>query len=242
MADPASDDEAIHRVLAAAHARVPRATYRLQFHHGFTFRDARALVPYLDALGVSDVYASPFLKARPGSLHGYDIVDHNALNPEIGTREELAGLAADLRARGMGLVLDFVPNHMGIGSENPWWTDVLENGPSSLYSGFFDIAWQPLQSKLEAKVLLPVLGDAYGKVLDEAQLVLELEGGTFVVRYFEKVLPVNPRSYAMLLEPVATALAAELGEEDEAVLELLSIVTGFTNLPPRTETRRARGA
>lgn len=111
---------------------IPTATYRFQFHKSFTFQDARALVPYLDDLGISHIYASPIFRATPGSTHGYDVCDHNALNPEIGTRTDFDALAADLRSRGMGLILDFVPNHMGIAEpQNLWWMDVLENGPAS---------------------------------------------------------------------------------------------------------------
>src|SRR5262249_44099848 len=120
----------------------PVATYRLQFHAGFTFRDACRLVPYLHDLGISHAYASPYLKARPGSTHGYDIINHELLNPEIGTEEDYADWVTTLHAHKMGQILDTVPNHMGIiGNENPWWNDVLENGPASPYAGFFDIAW-----------------------------------------------------------------------------------------------------
>jgi hypothetical protein len=147
--------------------RVPVATYRLQFNRSFTFEDARALVPYLAALGISDVYASSYLAARPGSLHGYDLVDHNALNPEIGTDAEYERFVEALRERGMGQILDVVPNHMGIAdARNRWWNDVLENGPSSPYAEFFDIDWDPVKRELADKVLLPVLGDQYGRVLE----------------------------------------------------------------------------
>ena len=129
---------------------IPESTYRVQFHAGFKFRDALALVPYLHELGISDLYASPYLKARPGSGHGYDISDHRVLNPEIGTEEEHAALSAALRAHDMGQLLDIVPNHMGIvGNENAWWNDVLENGPSSPYASFFDIDWRSPQADLQ---------------------------------------------------------------------------------------------
>ena len=130
--------------LPIAQPRIPSATYRLQFHRGFTFNDARALLPYLETLGISDVYASPFFQAAPGSTHGYDVVDHNRLNDEVGTEAEFDALTDDLRARGMGLIADFVPNHMGIGQPtNLWWMDVLENGPSSVYARCFDIDFHP---------------------------------------------------------------------------------------------------
>jgi len=140
--------------------RIPAATYRLQFNSRFTFEDARRLLPYLDALGVSDVYASSYLGARPGSMHGYDITDHNTLNPEIGTQEDYDRFVEALRAHGMGQILDVVPNHMGIAAGcNPWWNDVLENGPSSPYAEFFDVDWDPVKRQLANKVLLPILGD-----------------------------------------------------------------------------------
>ncbi|HSN99584.1 MAG TPA: alpha-amylase family glycosyl hydrolase, partial [Candidatus Nanopelagicales bacterium] len=220
---------------------VPRATYRVQLHAGFTFADARAAVGYLAELGVSHLYSSPFFKARPGSTHGYDLVDHNALNPEIGPPGELDALSAALRERGMGLVLDFVPNHMGIGAdENAWWADVLENGPSSLHAPYFDVDWAPVKPELRNKVLLPVLGDHYGRVLERGEMKVELEGGAFSLRYYEHRFPLNPRTYTLILEPLVPGLLEELGEEHDALLELLSILTGLRNLPTRTETRRAR--
>ncbi|HEU4752868.1 MAG TPA: alpha-amylase family glycosyl hydrolase, partial [Armatimonadota bacterium] len=158
-------DDTEHKAAAASAARVPRATYRLQLNHAFTFRQAAAVVPYLARLGVSDLYASPYLQARPGSMHGYDITNHDALNPEIGTEEDHQRLAGVLREHGLGHLLDVVPNHMGIaGHTNPWWWDVLENGPGSPYAAYFDIAWQPLKPEMEGKVLLPLLGDQYGRV------------------------------------------------------------------------------
>ena len=146
---------------------IPSATYRLQFHNGFTFADARGIVPYLARLGISHVYASPIFRAAPGSTHGYDVCDHNELNPELGGRAELEALSAEMKAHGLGLIVDFVPNHMGIEKAlNPWWRDVLENGPASAYANFFDIDWLPVKRELENKVLLPVLGDQYGRVLE----------------------------------------------------------------------------
>jgi (1->4)-alpha-D-glucan 1-alpha-D-glucosylmutase len=147
--------------------RLPVATYRLQFNRSFTFTDAQRRVAYLDALGVSDCYTSPYLKARVKSTHGYDIADHNALNPALGSEVEYAAFVAELRAHSLGQILDIVPNHMGIGeSSNTWWMDVLENGPSSLYASFFDIDWHPPKDELENKVLLPILGHQYGRVLE----------------------------------------------------------------------------
>jgi (1->4)-alpha-D-glucan 1-alpha-D-glucosylmutase len=186
-----------------------RATYRLQFHRGFTFRDATDLVPYLDALGVSHVYASPITEARPGSTHGYDIIDHNRLNPEIGSEEDFRSLIATLQAHGMGLIVDFVPNHMGIGADNAWWCDVLEWGEQSPFARYFDINWHALRADLEGRVLLPMLGEQYGVVLERGELSLSFdpaEGG-FSARYFDHRFPIAPRSYAAILENGGELLA-----------------------------------
>jgi (1->4)-alpha-D-glucan 1-alpha-D-glucosylmutase len=217
--------------------RVPVATYRLQFSRAFTFSAARQMVPYLEALGVGDVYASSYLAARPGSLHGYDIADHNRLNPEIGTEEDYQRFVAALQDRGMGQILDVIPNHMGIAAScNPWWNDVLENGPSSAYAEFFDIDWDPVKRQLANKVLLPILGDQYGRVLENQELILEYADGTFSLRYHETRLPIAPRSATQILGHRLEALTATLGEADPHLQEYQSIITALTNLPPRTET------
>jgi len=179
---------------------VPAATYRLQFHKGFKFRDATALVPYLAALGVSHLYASPFLKARPGSMHGYDVIDHGQVNPEIGTERELTALLTTLKKHGMGMVLDLVPNHMGVlHADNAWWLDVLEKGRASPYARFFDIDWA------RGKLLLPVLGKHYGEALGE--LKLEKKNGRWSVRYFDHRFPLNAKSQRSLKTPPRDTLA-----------------------------------
>ncbi|MCK6588497.1 MAG: malto-oligosyltrehalose synthase [Polyangiaceae bacterium] len=223
-----------------AEARVPIATYRVQFNRAFTFEDATARVQYLSDLGVSDLYASPFFRARPDSTHGYDLVDHNALHSFIGLREQFNRMTDALAERQMGLLLDFVPNHMGIGNENAWWMDVLENGPSSLFAPFFDIDWAPLKVELYNKVLLPILGDHYGRVLENGELRLEYEQGAFFLHYYEKIFPINPRTYPIILEPLLPKLIKALGEEHDTVLEFQSILTGLGHLPPRTETHRSK--
>ena len=167
-----------------ARSNIPRATYRLQLNRDFTFVQATAIVPYLSTLGISHCYISPFLKARPGSMHGYDIVDHNSLNPEIGTPEEFDRFVSTLREHNMGLIVDIVPNHMGImGGDNAWWLDVLENGEASAYACFFDIDWHPLKEELHGKVLVPVLHDHYGAVLEsgELKIAFRAERGEFDV-------------------------------------------------------------
>ena len=135
VSDRGGLSECLDRLAAQKRHRRPVSTYRLQFHRNFRFEDALRLVPYLHSVGITHLYASPILKARPGSVHGYDITDHNQINPEIGTEEEFQKLTRELQARGMGLVLDFVPNHMGVGHGNRWWQDVLENGRASSYAG-----------------------------------------------------------------------------------------------------------
>jgi (1->4)-alpha-D-glucan 1-alpha-D-glucosylmutase len=186
--------------------RAPSATYRLQFSRDFTFAHASALVDYLADLGVSHLYASPFLKARPGSSHGYDIIDHNQINPEIGTIEDLRALADRLRARGMGLILDFVPNHMSVGgNDNAWWLDVLEWGRLSPYAAFFDINWRFSWPDLAGKVLLPVLGDHYGSILEKGEIRLAFDAaeGSFSAWYFDQRFPITPDCYAAVLRDVA---------------------------------------
>ncbi|MGD9614464.1 MAG: malto-oligosyltrehalose synthase [Alphaproteobacteria bacterium] len=187
-----------------------RATYRLQFHKGFTFRDAEALVPYLARLGISHLYASPLMQARPGSTHGYDIVDHNRLNPEIGTEAEFEALVASLASHGMGLIVDIVPNHMGVGgADNSWWLDVLEWGENSPYAPFFDINWDPVRDDLKNRVLLPVLGDQYGAVLEKGEIALRFDPGegNFSAWYYEHRFPISPLSYPEILRRGGTRLS-----------------------------------
>jgi (1->4)-alpha-D-glucan 1-alpha-D-glucosylmutase len=217
--------------------RFPMATYRLQLHRDFRFADAQALVPYFQRLGITDLYTAPFLKARPGSLHGYDVVDHTAINPEIGSEEDLASLAQELAHAGMGLIADVVPNHMAIDDEaNRWWWDVLENGPSSPYAKFFDIDWAPPKEDLANKVLLPILGDQYGKVLENGEIQLAFEAGAFVITYYERRFPVGPRSSIAILEPACERIRPQLDAGNPHLVELESIITSLTVLPSRTES------
>ncbi|HEX3176795.1 MAG TPA: malto-oligosyltrehalose synthase [Methylomirabilota bacterium] len=216
--------------------RIPRATYRLQLGPGLTFDDAAALLDYLQALGVSDCYTSPFLETATRGSHGYDVSDHNRLRDELGGEDAFARLAAALRAHEMGLLVDVVPNHMGIAqNRNAWWFDVLENGAASPYATYFDIDWNPVKAELADKVLLPILGEQYGSVLDKGELRLALEDGRFVVRYYETVLPISPRSYGRILGHRIETLAQHLGGEHADVVRLKSLITWFTTLPPRTE-------
>ena len=216
--------------------RFPDATYRLQFNRAFTFAHATELVPYLHELGVSHCYASPFFKARPGSLHGYDIVDHNAFNPEIGSTEDFDRLVEALRVHGMGQLLDMVPNHMGVmGSDNAWWLDVLENGPASTFAAFFDIDWQSPQPELHGKLLVPVLGDHYGVVLERGELRLEFDGrnGAFSVFYHVHRFPVDPAEYPRILGFRLDLLAQRLGAAHPDLTEFQALIAAFGHLPPR---------
>ncbi|MEO6872029.1 MAG: malto-oligosyltrehalose synthase, partial [Chthoniobacterales bacterium] len=214
--------------------RIPTSTYRLQFNRTFTFKQARAIVPYLHSLGISDCYASPYFQARAESLHGYDITDHNKLNNAIGSREEYEAWVAELHAHEMGQILDFVPNHLGIGeSQNLWWADVLENGPSSPYARYFDIDWRSLKSDLRDKVLIPVLGDQFGRVLERGELQVQYDAGRFFLKYFEHEYPIAPGTYRHILQ-IALEQLAEHKEED-FYAELQSILTALEYLPRRTE-------
>jgi (1->4)-alpha-D-glucan 1-alpha-D-glucosylmutase len=219
--------------------QIPLATYRLQFNRDFTFADATRLVPYLAALGITHCYASPYLRARPGSTHGYDIIDHNLLNPEIGSPEDFENFVAALRQHGMGHILDIVPNHMGVmGSDNGWWLDVLENGEASSYADFFDIDWQPLKDELQGKVLVPVLGDQYGSILDlgELKLTFDKEKGEFSIFYHQHRFPVDPKEYPRVLASGLERLEQSLGASHADFLELQSLISAFNHLPGRQET------
>ncbi len=240
--------------------RFPTATYRVQLNRDCTFLQLADYVPTLSAMGISHVYLAPFLEARPGSVHGYDIVNHARINPEIGTMDDLRKLRQVLDEHGMGLIADVVPNHMAASSNcNAWWQDVLENGPASQFAGYFDIDWQPSKADLHGKVLLPILGEQFGKVLESGQFRLAYEDGCFAVYYFENRLPLAPRSYALILALGLADLQSQVEEEnslgeadsgsgdsgegdvregeggpsEEHLSELLSILTAIRNLPDR---------
>jgi len=215
--------------------KIPASTYRLQFNSHFRFSDAREIVSYLHTLGISDIYASPYFKASVGSLHGYDILDQNSLNPEIGTEDEYDALVSELKQNGMGQILDIVPNHMCIEGQNALWTDVLENGPSSKYAAFFDIDWHPAKKELENKILIPILGDQYGAALEKGELRISFEEGSFFVNYFDHKLPVIPKSYNNILKLRIEELEVELSSAAPQFQELMSIVTALKHLPPSTE-------
>ncbi len=222
--------------------RVPRwypsSTYRLQLQPAFGFAQAAGVVDYLENLGIGGLYLSPMLRARPGSTHGYDICDHTSLNPELGSADDLATLSARASASGMGVVADIVPNHVGVDPAfNLWWREVLENGPCSSYAGYFDIDWDPVTPHLRQKVLLPILGDQYGAVLERGELQLSFEDGHLVLHYHEHGLPVNPRQAPIVLKAAVPMLEQASGADAPELIEFLSILTGLGNLPPYTDTR-----
>ncbi len=213
----------------SSHPSIPTATYRLQFHQDFPFGKAQEIVPYLKKLGISHVYASPIFRASSGSQHGYDVCDHNALNPELGDRNAFEALSQELQEHDMGLILDFVPNHMGIcESENRWWMDVLENGSCSHFAKFFDIDWTPIKRELENKILLPILGDQYGRVLEAGALKVIFTEGLFRLTYEDRLLPISVRTILPLLQKVIERLQSS---EIAPPLELESIAFGLTHLP-----------
>jgi (1->4)-alpha-D-glucan 1-alpha-D-glucosylmutase len=225
----------------AAFTRIPTATYRIQLGPQLTFADLRAIVPYLSALGISDCHLSPFLQPCSEASHGYDVADHGQLNAALGTESDYGALVETLRHHGMGQIMDIVPNHMGIsGSRNRWWMDVLENGRASAYAGFFDIEWEPIKPELKDKVLLPMLGDQYGRALENQELQLEFLDGAFSIRYYGNVLPVAPATYVDILSWRLDEVAQTLGADDPHLLELRSIVTALGHLPQQTEHDAAR--
>ncbi|MBJ6727804.1 malto-oligosyltrehalose synthase [Geomesophilobacter sediminis] len=216
--------------------RIPTATYRLQFNSGFRFSQAQEIVSYLHDLGISDLYCSSYVAAKEGSIHGYDVVNQTVFNREIGTEEDFARLSGELEGRGMGQILDFVPNHMCVESpDNIWWMDVLENGPSSLYATFFDIDWQPVKKELTDKVLLPLLGDQYGRVLERGELSLLYKDGAFFVNAASLDIPLDPKSCLLILTHRLDTLKEQFAPEDPTLTELLSIVTALQHLPGFTE-------
>lgn len=203
---------------------IPTATYRLQLSGAFGFDAAAALVPYLKSLGVSHLYASPFLKARKGSTHGYDITDHSRLNPEFGGDDAFIALSDALAAADIGLILDFVPNHMGVGhDDNAWWLDVLEWGPKSPHADSFDIDWQGLPNRRDAGILLPILGKPYSEVLEQGEIELKFDPaeGSFSAWYFDHRLPIRPQRYTEMIRIIVGAAGAESEDAGRALLALI---------------------
>jgi len=204
----------------------PQASYRIQFHPGFGFDDAAKLTRYLSELGVTHLYCSPYLQSVPGSQHGYDVTDPRRVNVELGGAEAHARMCEALRYNRMGQILDIVPNHMAIGGRgNPWWWDVLENGPSSAYASYFDVDWEPPEARLRNSVLLPVLAAQYGRVLEAGEIQAAREGGDFIIRYQDHRFPMAPRSLPAIFEVAATHCGSD---------ELAFIADSLSQLPLAT--------
>lgn len=210
--------------------RIPTATYRLQFNKEFRFDDARAIVGYLSKLGITDIYASPLLKARKGSTHGYDIIDPLQLNPELGNHEDFQKLVKDLGRHGMGLLLDIVPNHMALSPDNSWWMDVLENGYASPFADYFDIEWHPRLEVTAGRVVLPVLGASVQEVLERHELTLQLHKDSLYLEYYEIKLPLDIKSYSSIMSIGLNALKAE-GENHQLIKRVQQLLQSMNNLP-----------
>ena len=217
---------------------IPSSTYRLQLRAGVDFADASRIAPYLARLGVSHVYSSPYLQAVSGSQHGYDVVDPHQVDADLGGARAHRRFSQTLGEVGLGQVLDIVPNHMAIiGSQNPWWWDVLENGPSSRYARYFDVEWDPPEARDRNQVLLPILGDHYGRIIEAGELRLERDGAIFHLRYHEHTLPLSPRSLDVILARAATrARSAELA----FVADALRALPRSTTTDQASITRRHR--
>ena len=230
------DEDCIHSLLQTD-VRVPVATYRAQMHRDFNFDEAAAIVPYLQRLGLGDFYASPIFEARPGSMHGYDVTRHDRLNPELGGAEHFIPFAERLRNHGMGLLLDIVPNHMGIGPDSVWWQDVLQNGHASRYANYFDIDWNPLKEEMRNKLLLPILGNQYGEELEAKHIQVALEDGRFYVKYYDDHrFPASPRSIPLIFfrRPVGTLPSDQ--ETADMPPDLAEVLRELTQLPPHEST------
>jgi (1->4)-alpha-D-glucan 1-alpha-D-glucosylmutase len=213
--------------------RVPLATYRLQFNKNFTFNDATRILDYLRELGITEIYASPILTSRRGSGHGYDVTDPNRLDPDLGTEKDFDVFLSELEKRGMGLLLDIVPNHMAASSENPWWMDVLENGPDSAFSSYFDIDWHPPSRNLDNKILLPVLGRPFGEALDNGEFKVSFRRDKFSIEYFDSSFPLAPRTYGSVLAHRIGRLRNALDENSAAFQEYQGIVAALSAISDR---------
>jgi (1->4)-alpha-D-glucan 1-alpha-D-glucosylmutase len=209
---------------------VPSATYRVQLNQDFRFADTCKILDYLHELGISDLYLSPILASRKGSGHGYDVTDPTRINPDLGSEEDFAALQSELQNRGMGLLLDTVPNHMAASAENPWWMDVLENGAQSAFAAFFDIEWHPHSRSLDGKILLPVLGRPFGEALDSGEIKLTFQDSRFFFQYFDSLFPLAPRSYHAILNHRFDRLKEILGEDAPAYHEYSGIISSVREL------------
>jgi (1->4)-alpha-D-glucan 1-alpha-D-glucosylmutase len=221
-------------------ALIPLSTYRVQFNKDFRFVDCRDIVPYLHMLGIAALYSSPRFRARRGSEHGYDVASPLRVNSELGTEEEFTELCTKLSDYALGLVLDIVPNHMAASHENPWWMDVLENGRSSPYAHYFDIEWHPSVSKAaflqDNRVLLPILGDLYGNVLERGELSLGVDETGFFLRYYDHKIPLDPASYDDILAVWLNQITSEHPQQGEVIDELEAVRLHVRGIPPNSTT------
>ena len=231
-------DHCISKVLTTE-ARVPSSTYRLQMFETFTFDDATKIVAYLKKLGISDAYLSPIFQARPHSTHGYDVMRHDRVNPELGGQLAFDRFSEALKSAGMGLLLDIVPNHMGIGNDADWWQDVLANGRASKFARYFDIDWEPLKPDMQNKLLLPTLGTQYGEALEAKQIQVEVADGSAMITYFENRFPIAPRTIALLFAPYAAGQAS-IPEALQAILRELQEVPAMNSTEDEAKHRRTR--
>ncbi len=220
--------------------KIPIATYRLQFNPDFGFRQALEITRYLHELGISDIYASPIFKAKKGSPHGYDVVDLDQLNPDLGTEEDFEELINALKNSGTGWVQDFVPNHMAYDGENTMLMDVLENGPHSEYFGFFDIEWNHFQESLSERVLAPFLGRHYSESLDAREITLQYDNNGFHITYYSLKLPLKIESYVRVMTHRLHALREELGDDHPDLIKFLGVLYSLKNLPESQEERLGR--
>ena len=216
-----------------AHSQIPLTCYRLQFSRAFTFQKASGILEYLSRLGITDIYASPLLQSRSGSQHGYDVTDPTRLDSDLGNEEQFQVFQSSLRRLNMGLLLDIVPNHMAANQENPWWMDVLENGPGSAYAAYFDIDWHAPSLTVESKILLPVLGSFYGEALNNRELQVIFRRGCFFVQYYDMLFPLTPKSYRRILKHREHVLENRLGAGSPPFQEYLGIVAALAALPER---------
>ncbi len=219
-----------------ADVRIPLSTYRVQMHKDFTFEDAQKIVPYLKELGIGDFYSSPIFEARPGSMHGYDVTRQDKLNPELGGEEGFAPFSAALKAAGMGLLLDIVPNHMGVGNDTKWWQDVLENGHASDYNDFFDIDWDPLKPELKNKLLLPILGGQYGDELEARHIQVVIDNGKPFVQVFDHRMPIAPRTIPILFYRGALGSIPVREAADPMPEDLYELLRSLSHIPPHETT------
>ena len=215
--------------------RIPGATYRLQFTPDFGFAQAEAVIDYLRDLGITDVYASPIFHARPGSQHGYDVVDPNRLNPELGTVEEFEALVASAQRAGLGWLQDIVPNHMAYDSQNRLLMDVLENGPASPYADFFDIQWNHPYESMKGKVLAPFLGRFYGECLESGEISLRYDERGLHIVYFSLTLPVNIEAYSEVLTDNLPEIRRRIGADHLDYIKLLGVLYTLKNIAPGQE-------